>query len=302
MPWTGDTYIRTDGVYTGQTVWFENYSNSIKIVYSRHDTHDQDIANGITACLNKNGANSPSTNMPWGGFKITGYGLASATTDVPAWGQTLGTVTLDPGTYVATFTDRNGLSITTCDLSPLSGGGGGGGAPTDATYVTLSTSGSLTNERVLVGTAGQITFTDGGAGGNVTASLASTAVSPGTYTLATVTVDAKGRITSAANGSSGAGITTLSGTAPIGVSGSGSSRTISISPATTTNPGSLSAADKTKLDGIGAGANVSTVFGRSGAVVAAASDYTIQQIANVTVSTAAPSGSPSNGALWFRVP
>ena len=301
MPWTGNTYVRTDGVYTGQTVWFENYSNSIKIVYSRHDTHDQDIANGITACLNKNGANSPSTNIPWGGFKITGYGLASANTDVASWGQSLGTVTLDPGTFVATFTDRNGLAITTCNLSPLSGGGGGG-APTDASYVTMSLSGGLTNERVLTGTAGQIAFTDGGAGGNITASLVNTAVSPGTYTLATITVDAKGRITSAASGSSGSGITTLSGTAPIGVSGSGSSRTISISAATTTSPGSFSAADKTKLDGIGAGSNVSTVFGRSGAVVAATSDYTIQQIANVTVSTAAPSGTPANGALWFRVP
>ena len=302
MPWTGSDYVRTDGVYTGQTVWFENFSNAVKIVYSRHDTHDQDLANGITACLNKNGANTPSTNIPWGGFKIVNYGAASANTDVPSWGQTLGTVALDSGTFLATFTSRAGDVITTVDLSPLSGGGGGGGAPTDAQYITLATNGTLTNERVLTGTAGQITFTDGGAGGALTASLASTAVSPGTYTLATVTVDAKGRITAAANGSGGTGITSLSGTAPIGVTGGGSSRTISISAATTSLPGSLSAADKTKLDSVGTGANVASVFGRTDTVVAATSDYTIQQIANVTVSTSAPSGSPANGALWFRVP
>lgn len=301
MPWTGDTYVRTDGVYTGQTVWYSNYTNSVKIVYSRHDTHDQDIANGITACINKNGANAPSTNIPWGGFKVVNYGFATADTDVPSFGQTLGTVTLDSGTYLATFTSRLGDVMATVDLSPIAGGGGGG-APTDAQYITLTTNGTLTNERVLTGTAGQITFTDGGAGGALTASLASTAVSPGTYTLATVTVDAKGRITAAANGSSGSGITSLSGTAPIGVTGGGSSRTISISAATTSLPGSLSAADKTKLDSVGTGANVASVFGRTGTVVAAASDYTIQQIANVTVSTSAPSGSPANGALWFRVP
>ena len=46
-----------------------------------------------------------------------------------------------------------------------------GGAPTDATYVTLSTNATLTAERVLTGTTNQITVTDGGANGNVTLSL-----------------------------------------------------------------------------------------------------------------------------------
>lgn len=301
MPWTGSSYVRTDGVYNGPTVWNLNWANSVKIVYSRHDTHDQDIADGISACLNKNGANTPAANLPWGGFKITGYGSASENTDVPKWGQTLGSVTLDTGTFVATFTSRDGVAITTCDLSPLSGGGGGG-APTDATYVTLTANGTLSNERLLVGESGEIALTDGGAGGNLTASMVATGVSAGTYTLATITVDSKGRITSAANGSTGTAITTISGTAPIGVTGTGASRTISISAATTSARGTMSSADKTKLDGIGTGANVSTVFGRSGAVVAATNDYTIQQIANVTVSTSAPSGTPASGSLWFRVP
>lgn len=45
------------------------------------------------------------------------------------------------------------------------------GAPDNATYVTLSTSSSLSQERVLTGTANQIIITDGGANGNVTLSL-----------------------------------------------------------------------------------------------------------------------------------
>jgi hypothetical protein len=44
-------------------------------------------------------------------------------------------------------------------------------APSNETFVTLSTSTNLDNERVLTGTANQITITDGGAGTTVTLSL-----------------------------------------------------------------------------------------------------------------------------------
>ena len=301
MPWVGTNFIRDDGVTTGPAVWNAQATTTEFILSSTHDYHDQDIATGITACINKNGANTPTANIGWGNFKITALANGSANTDSMAFGQSLGTLTLDGGTFVLTAADKTGTSITTVDLTPLSGGGGGG-APSDATYLTLSTAGGLTNERVLTGTAGQITITDAGAGSTATLTLANTAVTPGTYNLATVTVDAKGRITSAASGSGGTGITTINGTAPIGVSGSGASRTVSISAATTSLPGSLSAADKTKLDSITSGAAVASFNARTGAVVPATSDYTIQQIANVTVSTSAPSGSPANGALWFRVP
>jgi hypothetical protein len=54
------------------------------------------------------------------------------------------------------------------------GGGGGGGAPTNATYVTLSTDPTLTAERVLTAGTG-ISLTDGGPGGPVT--IASTVTS-----------------------------------------------------------------------------------------------------------------------------
>ena len=50
------------------------------------------------------------------------------------------------------------------------------------------------------------------------------------------------------------GVTSVTGTAPI-VSSGGNTPSISISAATTSEPGSMSAADKTKLDGIASGAN-----------------------------------------------
>ena len=48
-------------------------------------------------------------------------------------------------------------------LKPGSGAGGGGGAPVNASYITATANATLTDERVLTGTANQIILTDNGA-------------------------------------------------------------------------------------------------------------------------------------------
>lgn len=53
---------------------------------------------------------------------------------------------------------------------PATSGSGGGGAPTDASYITLGTNGTLTNERVITPGTG-ITGTDAGAGSTYTIAI-----------------------------------------------------------------------------------------------------------------------------------
>lgn len=71
MPWVGDTPTRTDGTRTGPTVWDQAAVAVETILSDDHDTHDQDLANMIGICLNREGANAVAADISWGNFKIT---------------------------------------------------------------------------------------------------------------------------------------------------------------------------------------------------------------------------------------
>jgi hypothetical protein len=46
-----------------------------------------DLANGLTTAITKDGQTTPTSNIPMGGFRITGLGAAVATTDAVQYGQ-----------------------------------------------------------------------------------------------------------------------------------------------------------------------------------------------------------------------
>lgn len=55
MGWSAGNFTRTNGTYSGSAVWTNDLSANVKIVASRHDTHDKDLADGIDACIHKGG-------------------------------------------------------------------------------------------------------------------------------------------------------------------------------------------------------------------------------------------------------
>ena len=74
MPWINGEFKRTNNTYEGSTVWQQDDTNGFAIESDRHDFHDEDIAEGISACLNINGQNQLIANLPMSGNRVTGLG------------------------------------------------------------------------------------------------------------------------------------------------------------------------------------------------------------------------------------
>lgn len=87
MPWQSGTFVRTDGVRQGTTVWQQADGAGVNIEAPDHDVHDQDIAGGITETWNRSGQNSPTQDLPMSGYKFTGVGNAAARNQFGVVGQ-----------------------------------------------------------------------------------------------------------------------------------------------------------------------------------------------------------------------
>lgn len=130
-----------------------------------------------------------------------------------------------------------------------------GAAPTDATYVTLSTNATLTAERVLTGTANQITITDNGAGSTVVLSTPQNIAAASSPTFAGLTLTAFSGAVSAAAGvlsagtlavaNGGTGVTASTGTVAVVLSNSPTLVTPVLGAATATSINGLTITSST---------------------------------------------------------
>lgn len=64
MAWQGDgTFTRSNGTNSGDETWQDDAAAGTAIRADRHDTHDQDLADGIAACLTKNNETKPTASF-----------------------------------------------------------------------------------------------------------------------------------------------------------------------------------------------------------------------------------------------
>lgn len=64
MPWQiSGTFTRVNNDFQGASVWSQDQQAGIKIIATRHDFHDEDLALGIADCLNLDGYNNMRANI-----------------------------------------------------------------------------------------------------------------------------------------------------------------------------------------------------------------------------------------------
>ena len=163
MPWSAGSFSRTNGVNSGADTWEQDRDEPAFILASRHDDHDQDLADGINNCLTKDGTNTPTANIPMGGFKFTSLGSGTANGQATIFDQFSWT------SWVPTFTPEGAMTYSGQTLSyakyiqinklvlfRVSVSGTVGGTP--AEYVGFSLPVTANSNAV----AGSVTVVDGG--------------------------------------------------------------------------------------------------------------------------------------------
>ena len=88
MAWDGSgNFTRNNGQHTGSNLWNSTHAGGRKIRTDDHDTHDEDLAEGLENCLTRTGENSPTANLPMNDKRHTGCQDAVARSDYATMGQ-----------------------------------------------------------------------------------------------------------------------------------------------------------------------------------------------------------------------
>ena len=61
--------------------WVSDAAAGIKIVATRHDSEDDNLAAGLSNTLTKDGQSQPTANIPMNGKRLTNLGAPTAATD-----------------------------------------------------------------------------------------------------------------------------------------------------------------------------------------------------------------------------
>ena len=200
MPRGVGVFIRTNGEFEGEQVWQDDLATNIKIIALRHDTHDQDIADGVAECLPKTGNEPMLGALNLGTFKIFNMDDGGDPTDAASRGQIVNQMVFDDQTRTLT------LYRTSDTMAPLAVTIPSGG---DNTVITTGV------QEVVVGSGLSLDSVGGGNvlnEGNDTGEISLSTINgvSGSYVNPNITIDSKGRITAATTGVGAGTVSNLS--------------------------------------------------------------------------------------------
>jgi hypothetical protein len=294
--------IRANGRNTGSTIWDQDASAGQVIDSLGHDVHDQRLADSISDTLHIGGYNSMQANINAGGYKIVGLAKGTDPNDGVHINQYYDEATFDEGSRVLTISAPDGTTMTV--EIPSGAGGGtvtqiGFGEGISSTAEPLTSTGTISLDPVSPNPSG--TYINGIQG---------------------IVIDQYGRVTEVTD-EYGVGIdlgTTRDATTVTITNTGGANAVIPI--ATTTLAGAMSAADKTKLDGLvqnvdlgatsnpttvtitntgGANATISEATGTNAGIMTVDMHNKLDSIPTIDPGTSSGQALQWNGSKWAPV-
>lgn len=96
MPYNGT------GTFSPVYNWANDAAAGILVRSDRMDTQDDDIADGLSNCVTRDGQSAWTANLPAGGFKITGLANGASGQDSVTWTQVFTSPTFSNPTFTGT--------------------------------------------------------------------------------------------------------------------------------------------------------------------------------------------------------
>lgn len=163
MPWKLDgTFERINPDFFGPTVWSQDQVASIKVIASRHDYHDEDLAQGIAGSLSLDGYNAMRADLDMGGNAIINVLTGTGPGELGLWDNDIARGEFETVSRELTLITNDGTELPAI-LIPDSGGGSGstnlGNTPSATDVEITSSSGTPTTIAAAVagGNAGVMT-------------------------------------------------------------------------------------------------------------------------------------------------
>ena len=113
MPWSGGTFTRYNGAFSGPLSWEKDRDAGTKITADHHDQNDDGLATGINSCINKDGSNAFTGSADLGSQKITALADGVAHTDGINAGQ------IQDGGLIFQATDTGSADAYVIALAPV---------------------------------------------------------------------------------------------------------------------------------------------------------------------------------------